>query len=139
MALLVVNPYASQDLNIASEVSDRMPELVSRSESDARPFSRQVDAWWMAMVIGVWLGQRVALPRDTRKFNDGGILSSDPWRITHLELLALAEADETVLERPAQVIRIAAEYANGGFPWLFDQLVGVAEPNLTLINRLGDL
>jgi hypothetical protein len=135
---LIVNPYASQDLFIAQEVSDRLSDFVSRSEKDAKPFARQVDAWWLAIGVGVQLGERTPLPAKTVKFNDGAILASDPWRITHLEALALAEEGEKVLERPSQVIRIASEYANGGFPWLLDQLLGEAEPILTLTNRLGD-
>lgn len=139
MSSRVVNPYASQDLYVATTVHARRFELVSRSDKDGKPFSRQVDAWWMAMAIGVRLGQRVPLPapQDTTKFNDGVVLASDPWRITQLEMLALAEEGEEVLDAPTQVIRIASEYANGGFPWLLDQLLGVQEPTLTLINRLG--
>ena len=79
---LVANPYASQDLFIASEVSDRMSDLVSRSDKDgSKPFSRQVDAWWFAMCIGIRQGQRTKLPDRTVKFNDGGILGkqSSEW------------------------------------------------------------
>lgn len=135
---VVANPYASQDLFIAQEVSERLADFVSRSDKDAKPFSRQVDAWWLAIGIGVQLSLRIPLPAKTVKFNDGAILSTDPWRITHLEALALAEEGEKALERPSQVIRIATEYANGGFSWLLDQLVGEAEPTLTLTNRLGE-
>lgn len=134
----VANAYTNQDLFIAHDVSERLGDFVSRSERDAKPFSRQVDAWWLAMGIGVQLGRRTPLPEKTVKFNDGGILSSDPWRITHLEALALAEDGERALDSPSQVIRIASEYANTGFPWLLDQLLGEAEPILTLTNKLGE-
>ena len=135
----VVNPYGSQDLFIDADVSVRIGDFVSRSEKDGKPFARQVDAWWLAIGLGVHMGYRNALPGKTVKFNDGGILSTDPWRITHLELLALAEEGESVLDKPVQVIRIASEYANTGFPWLIEQLLGQAEPTLTLMNRLVDV
>jgi hypothetical protein len=135
----VVNPYGSQDLFIDVDVSKRIGDFVSRSEKDGKPFARQVDAWWLAIGLGVHMGYRNKLPGETVKFNDGGILSTDPWRITHLELLALAEEGESVLGKPVQVIRIASEYANTGFPWLIEQLLGQAEPTLTLMNRLAEV
>lgn len=139
MATYVLNPYASQDLFISAENSDRLGPFVSRAERDGRPFARQVDAWWLAMLVGVRDGLRTEIVGRSVKFNDGGVLASDPSRITHLELLAVAEEGVEVLQRPAQVIRIATEYAHTGFDWLFEQLIGEAEPALTLANRLGDL
>lgn len=137
MPAYVMNPYASQDLLISAENSDRIGSFVSRAGD--KPFTRQVDAWWIALLAGVRMGIRTELAGRTVKFNDGGVLGSDPWRITHLELLAVAEEGVEVLQRPAQVVRIATEYANTGFDWLFTQLIGESEPALTLTNRLGDL
>jgi hypothetical protein len=134
----VINRYSNQDLFIAEDVRDRLGDFVSRSEKDGKPFARQVDAWWLAIGLGVQIGHRTPLPEKTVKFNDGGILSTDPWRITHLELLALADEGEAVLDSPSQVVRIASEYANTGYPWLIDQLLGEAEPTLTLMNRLSE-
>ena len=106
----------------------------------ASPFARQVDAWWAAIAIGVQYGERTPLPTDQVKFNDGGILNSDPWRITHLELLALAEGgDAAMLDKPAEVIRMVSEYANTGFPYLLDHLMGQTEPTLNLIMRLNEV
>ena len=44
------------------------------------------------------------MPRRLSKFNTAAILSTDPWRITHLELLALAEEGPEVFEAPAKVM-----------------------------------
>ena len=73
------------------------------------------------------------------KFNTAAILNSDPWRITHLELLALSEEGSDVLDNPGRVIHIASEYANAGFPWLLDRMIGEAEPTLALMNHLAEL
>lgn len=135
----IANRYASQDLFIAQSHRDSLGDFVSRADRDGKPFSRQVDAWWLAIGLGVREGIRTPLPAETVKFNDGGILGSDPWRITHLELLAIAEAGESVLDQPAQVIRIASEYANTGFPWLFDVMLGQSLPTLVLMNRLSEM
>ena len=134
----IENRYANQDLFIARAHHGRLLGFVSRSEQDSHPFARQVDAWWAAIVIGVQRGERTPLPSDQVKFNDGGILSSDPWRITHLELLALAEGGDEVLDKPTEVIRMASEYANTGFPHLFEHLMGQPEPTLNLMMRLDE-
>jgi hypothetical protein len=136
---VVPNPYASQDLYVSSDVSERMSDFVARSDKEAaKPFARQVDAWWLAMGIGVRIGHRTPLPEKTVKFNDGGILSSDPWRITQLELLAISQMGIEAIESPAGVIRMASEFANTGFEWLFDKVLGVAEPTLALTNSIED-
>lgn len=135
----IVNRYASQDLFIARTHHERLSGFVSRSEQDSQPFARQVDAWWVAIAIGVQRGERIPLPTDQVKFNDGGILNSDSWRITHLELLALAEGGEEMLDKPVEVIRMASEYANAGFPHLLDHLMGQPEPTLNLMMRLGEV
>lgn len=139
MAVYVANPYGSLDLFIASDVRDRMDDLMSRSEKDGKPFGRQVDAWWFAMCIGVRQGQRTKLPEKTTKFNDGAILATDPWRITQLQLLTLSELGLAALDTPAATIRMAEEYAQTGFSWLLDKVLGVAEPNLVLLNGLDEL
>lgn len=137
---LVANPYAAQDLFVASEVRDRMDDLVSRSDKDgSKPFPRMVDAWWFAMCIGVREGQRTKLPERQVKFNDGNILATDPWRITQLELLTLSELGIAALETPRATITMATEYAHTGFTWLLETVLGTAEPNLALLNGLDEL
>ena len=142
---IVVNRYATSDLFIARDYRGQLTNFVDRLDDGGpssspevlRPFRRQIDAWWAALVLGVRSGQRTPLSTTNRsKFNDGSVLNSDPWRITHLDLLALAEEGPDMLDRPADVIRMANEYANGGFQELLDQLVGQPEPTLNLMLRL---
>jgi hypothetical protein len=135
----VINRYASIDLFIPSDVHNRIDPFVSRSDVDPRPFERQIDLWWAGLALGVHIGTRTPMPEKVVKFNTAAILSTDPWRITHLELLALAEEGPEVFEAPAKVIEIASQYANTGLPWIVHSLLGEAEPTLTFINRLGDL
>ncbi len=135
----VENPYSSQDLFITSTLHDQLSAHVSRSKG--APFPRWIDLWWTGLCVGHSHGQRTALPeRGARtKFNDAGILTSDPWRITHLELLALAEGGEDALMSPSGVIAMASEYANTGLIWMAEALLGEAQATLRLMNRLGDL
>ena len=44
-----------------------------------------------------------------------------------------------MLQKPAEVIRMASEYANTGFPHLLEYLIGQPEPTLNLMMRLGEV
>ena len=133
---LIENPYASQDLLIDAKLHEILESHVSRADG---PFQRWIDAWWLGLCIGRKQNQRLPLPERSqcKKFNDGGILASDPWRITHLELLMLAEGGEEVLMDPRRVVRIASEYANGGLKWIANELLGEAAGTLRLMNELS--
>ena len=132
--------YGNQDLwlpkNFHAEFRER---LVDRS--DARTaFPRQVDLWWYTLGIGVVEGHRTPLPERDQlvKFNDGGILESDPWRITHLELLALAEEGQTAATNASTAVQIANEYAITGCRVLTDSLRGVIDTQTHLIGLISD-
>jgi hypothetical protein len=136
----IPNPYASQDLFVPKDFSDTyVKQLVGRSDA-RKPFARQVDLWWLALGLGLRLGYRTPLgSRDSLvKFNDGGILSSDPWRITHIELLALAELGEDGLEDPGQTIQMASEFAATGLKEIAELCAGAPEPTLTVVTRIVD-
>lgn len=137
---MLKNRYASIDLHLINEVHTRVDTLVSRSAGDPAPFERQIDLWWFGVGIGVAQGRRTPMPPaiNITKFHTGVVLDSDPWRIVHLELLALAEEGKKALENPSRVIRIASEYANTGTLWLSNELVGEAEPILALTNIISE-
>jgi hypothetical protein len=132
-----VNPYAAIDLFLPEKVHQRVDSLVSRVETEPRPFARQVDLWWAGIALGVRSGTRTPMSEKPVKFNTGVIFNSDPWRITHLALLALASEGEEVLESPSLVIRIASEFANTGLQSIIDALLGEAEPTLSFMNQIA--
>jgi len=92
------------------------------------------------MGFGVVEGYRTPLPEREQlvKFNDGGILESDPWRIIHLELLALADAGTAAVTNVSIVVQIANEYAITGCLILTDSLRGVVETQLHLISLISE-
>ena len=67
------------------------------------------------------------------RFNDGGILESDPWRITQLELVILAEQGEEAASNPSTVVQSANEYANTGFNVLGTELRSVVDLQIHLM------
>ena len=100
----------------------------SKSDPDKSPFGRYVDLWWAGLCLGVHEGRRTR-PDGWHKFNDGGVLSSDPWRISQLQLMAVGHTGGTeVLKDPGEVIAIANEFAATGLPILADAVTGKSLP-----------
>jgi hypothetical protein len=134
----IVNPFQNLDLRVPKSEWDAVrrftgtfrPEDGSEPDIDRSPFRRYVDLWWAAMCIGVREGRRTKLPADAwHPFITGVILSSDPWRIFHLEMLAIAEAkDAEILKNPSDIITMANEYAAAGFPRFTEAMLGKSEP-----------
>jgi hypothetical protein len=73
------------------------------------------------------------------KFHDGSIFSSDPWRVTHLELAALAAEGKESLESATKVAALAQSHANAGMERILETLLGEARPVLTLMNEIENL
>ena len=137
----VANPFSTVDISIAREFRDRMDDLQSPGDKQ-KPFGRQIDVWWAGMCLGLRDGHRTPLPADTVKFATGVIFDSDPWRIAHLQLIALADGGADALHKPGwstRVVTMASEYANGGLAWLFDTVSGTPNPTLAIYRRLDEL
>ncbi len=138
------NPYAAQDLFVPAKWHDSYQRYTNLSKSEGRdldgvPFPRMIDMWWAALGLGLREGRRSTLGKDPVKFADGAILGSDPWRITHLGLLALAEEGEASVHRPAEVIRVACEFAATGSELLIEVMAGHARPMKPLASKLRAL
>lgn len=141
------NPYVNLELKIPNQYSEDFKKYTSRFKSedgsakdiDRSPFDRYVDFWWAAIGVGVCEG-RVSNTDDSEKFVTGVVLSQDPWRITHLELLAIAHTGSAdVIGRPGEVIEIANGYAATGVPILVEMLLKKLEPIWDISNYLKNL
>lgn len=128
------NRYAAIEFYIPKAIHENLDYLLARGESHSLPFSRQIDLWWAGLCIGLKLGEQASMPAEVSKFAQGTILSSDPWRITHLDLIALSLGGPEMLESPAEIVRAASEYANAGMRHLADALLGTPDPALTFLN-----
>ena len=117
----------------------RSGTLVKRGDDPYIPFNRQIDLWWYAFGVGARIGEKTPLPDRSSlvRFNEAGILESDPWRITHLELLALAEQGEDIAADPTKVLLLAHEYAMTGFSVLTQELRSVTDFQLHLLGYMA--
>ena len=135
--------YRNQNLWIPSsfraDFVAQNDNLVSQTNPRAA-FARQVDLWWHAMTLGVSAGERTPLPAPLRpemvNFSEADILSTDPWRITHLELLVLAEQGVDAACDPAAVISTANEYAMTGFRLLAGELRAQSDLQIHLFSLI---
>ena len=76
-------------------------------------------------------------PRPTLvNLSEADILQSDPWRVTHLELLVLGEAGVDSACNPAAVVQAANEYALTGFRLLAEELRGQSDLQVHLFSLI---
>lgn len=78
-------------------------------------------------------------PDNLSKFNTGVIFTREPWRITNLELIALADTGELGTANAGEVLTIGSEYAMMGIECLAAELRGSAFPLLALMNDLENI
>ena len=133
--------YRDQDLWMPKAFHDQYVQTLVGRSNQLAPFDRQVDLWWYAVCVGANNGERTALPPrgELTRFNDAGVLESDPWRVTHMELLAVAELGEDEASNPNTVVRVANEYAITGFGALSLELPRVADYQNFFVSYGGEL
>lgn len=142
----VANPYVNLQLRIPEHEWDAVrrftttfrPEDGTTVDIDRSPFDRFVDLWWGALCLGVREG-RQSTPPKWHDFVTGVVLNQDPWRIRHLELVAITENGPGVLEEPGKVIDTANRYAATGIAVLIDTMTGQTEPIWALTGFLRSL
>jgi hypothetical protein len=130
----VANPFVNAPLRIPAQDRALFEKLTTtqqgQGDPDKTPFRRYVDLWWAGVCLGVQEGRRTT-PDEWHRFNDGTPLSADPWRILHLQLLAVAlseDGDMSMLDDPGAIIQMANEYAATGLPPLLAEMNRSAEP-----------
>jgi hypothetical protein len=130
----VVNPFLNAPLRIPTRdwplVEKFTTTQQAQADPDKAPFRRYVDLWWAGLCIGMREGRRTELPpNEWHRFNDGTPLSADPWRIIHLQLLAVGlTGDATILDDPGAIVQMANEYCATGLPMLLEAMNRSTEP-----------
>ena len=131
MADRYYNPFQTADLRIPESFREDVSRYCQGPTQEGRktrlgeaPFPRIVDMWFLALCLGAKDGNREDLTGvKMHKFMDGTVLSSDPWRIDALMLLAISLTKEAaIVAEPAKIMNLANEYAAGGLPVVIDML-----------------
>lgn len=131
----IANPFQQAALRIPNRDWDLVEKFTASQQAgadpDKTPFRRYVDLWWAALCVGLQEGYPTDLPtaNDWHRFNDGVVLSTDPWRIIHLQLIAIGlKKDVAILDDPNGIIQMANAYAATGLPLLLDEMSHSTEP-----------
>jgi hypothetical protein len=121
------NPFASFDLylpNVYKEKIDKFTKSSGRQEGTLiSPFPRQIDFWFTAFLYGVSKNLTPVEEKDSYKFIQGSILTTDPHRISVIQLVALGRTgDPAVLTEPKQMLDLASGLAFAATPQLIGTL-----------------
>ncbi|MGL5370255.1 MAG: hypothetical protein ACRDBF_04395 [Plesiomonas shigelloides] len=121
------NTFASFQIAIPNKYQDKIKKYCSTGGSNIdifnAPFKRQVDFWFVALCISFKEGLLREKVKDTYNATTAAILSSDPYRIHLMYLIALSDTkSEDILTNPRAIFDICCEYANAGIPYLLELL-----------------
>lgn len=121
------NPFAQYNIEMPRSYKDKISTFcstgsVKRSRIRA-PFYRQVDFWYAAFLIAVRRGLEPEYERDTYNVTPASILSTNPWRIPHIQAayLVLTQNSSGLAEKK-QVFDFSLAMANAGIPKLIQLL-----------------
>ena len=124
------NPLVNSQLKLPEYFHERIQNYVTLQTGggptdERRPFGRVVDFWFLAVCIGAHFNERKTLSGKDWDFNTGVVLSQHPDKIQLLELLAIADNDDTPqdsIKTAGKVAEIANMYAAGGTELLIQWL-----------------
>lgn len=124
---MMENIFSQYPLTMPASYQDRIKEYVSTGTSNQSrenaPFKRQIDFWYLALCLAFKKGLTGAKEKNTYNFITGEILSRDSFRISQIQMIALATTKDTeILGSPKEMLDIAINLANEGIPLLLSIL-----------------
>lgn len=124
---MTANPFASFNLEIPNRYREAVTNYSrtggNKNTAEYAPFRRQVDFWYLALLIGVAKKLSPEPERDTYNATPGTIFGSDPYRIKHMQLLYLGVTkDLEKLSDSRKVFDYCLGIANAGMPHLIQIL-----------------
>lgn len=117
------NIFAQYQIEMPKVYQEQIKRYVSTSgQNESRenaPFGRQVDFWYMALCIAFKEGLSPVKEKDTYNATTAEILSRDSFRITQMQMIALAiTKSEDILLEPKKMFDVCINLANAGIPKL---------------------
>lgn len=121
------NIFSQYQITMPASYQDRIKEYVSTGTSNQSrenaPFNRQIDFWFIALCLAFKKGLPGAKQKNNYNFITGEILSRDPFRISQIQMIALATTKNTeILNHPKEMLDITISLANEGVPLLLSIL-----------------
>lgn len=121
------NPFASYNVTIPRRYADDVKKFTQTSGSRVTemfaPFKRQVDFWYLAFIYAVHKSLKPESIDDSSNITPASILSTDPYRIIHIQLAFLGEfLDIDKLSDSKKVFDYAIQMANAGIPYILQML-----------------
>jgi hypothetical protein len=142
------NPFQGQDIRVPNSFREEFGRYCQTHSDDGSrasvlhsPFPRMVDMWFLAACLGAQDGPGDYDQKDTYKIIDASILSSDPWRIDALVLMAIAHTNRAdIVKEPREILQLASRFAVAGMPKLLRMLKdGESDPVWNLSDELDRL
>lgn len=117
------NIFAQYQIEMPKIYQDQIKRYVSTSgQNESRenaPFERQVDFWFMALCIAFNEELTPIKEKETYNATTAEILSRDNFRITQMQMIALAMTQtEEILLEPKKMFDTCIDLANAGIPKL---------------------
>ncbi|MDH0057074.1 hypothetical protein [Stutzerimonas stutzeri] len=140
------NPFANFTIHIPTAYQERIKRFCStgsgmKESPEYVPFERQVDLWFMALVLAVNTGQQPTSCKDNYNATSAAILSNDSYRSLLMQMIAISHYEDVgVLSDPRKVFDLCVAYANAGMPYLLDVLESDdTSPIWSLLEKVEEL
>jgi len=122
-----VNPFASFNVELPRKYSEDIKKYCKTGGGgvslEYAPFSRQVDFWYFAFLHAVQERLTPVIEKDTVNITPASILSTDPYRISHIQLAYFAIAENIdALANHRKVFDFSLQMANAGIPFVLQIL-----------------
>lgn len=121
------NPFASYNVEIPKKYAEDVKKYcqtgAGKISYEFAPFKRQVDFWYFSFIVAVNRNLEPVVESDTSNITPASILSSDPERISHIQLAYLGGGNSlTDLANHRGVFDYALSMANAGIPYVLQLL-----------------
>ena len=121
------NPFAGYNVEIPKKYTDEIKKYCQTAGGkvtfEFAPFNRQIDFWYFAFLYSVKKGLEPVTEPDTSNITPASILSSNQYRITHIQLVFLGSTqDIELLANHRKVFDFALHMANAGIPYVLQLL-----------------
>lgn len=121
------NPFAAFNVEIPKKYADEVKKFCKtgggKVSYEFAPFNRQVDLWYFSFIYAVKNKLEPVVEKDTSNITPASILSTNTYRITHIQLAFLANSESIEeLANHRKVFDYALSKANAGFPHILQIL-----------------